>query len=201
MVTNFYAALHRHAKESGAVLKDVESFHRSWRGYADEDGAGGQLRPDGYGVYESNGVRVPFFLEWERRADRWSRYVAKLRPYIRYYRSGRAFEEAGDAWPFVLMVLRDATVEDEFWKVAVDELRSEGLAGRLRILTATERLVLVHGPHSAIWRVTPNPSRLTLVQAATARRVVPRERMRKIGTNRPRLAGAVATDLWGRDLP
>ncbi|MBI4219493.1 MAG: replication-relaxation family protein [Chloroflexi bacterium] len=162
MVTGFFASLHRHAREQGGILKDVESFHRSWRGYADEEGAGGQLRPDGYGVYESNGTRVPFFLEWERRADRWSRYVGKLRPYMKYYRSGRAFEDAGDTWPFVLMVLRVGPVEDEFWQAAMSELRSEGLAGHLRILTTTEGQVLLHGPHRAIWRLTPNPLRSPL---------------------------------------
>lgn len=171
MVTDFFASFHRHAREAGDALKDAEPLHRSWRTSTDRERGGGQLRPDGYAVYESKGVRVPFFLEWERRADRRSRYESKLRPYIKYYRSGRAFEDCGE-WPFVLVVLREGQLEDEFWDVAIAGLRASRVAGRLRVLTSTERLVLLFGPHREIWRVTPNPWRLTLPDAAIARRVI-----------------------------
>lgn len=161
----FFAMLHLQARELGGHLVNVESHHRSWRGFADDRGYAGQLRPDGYFVYRHRDVVGAFFVEWERRADRPGRYWRKLWPYIRYYRSERAWDDAR-AWPWLLMVLRDAAAEDGFWSVARDELKWGDLAERLSILTTTEDMVLRAGPFGQVWRDSGVHSRWTLLRGA-----------------------------------
>lgn len=164
MVCSFFAIFHRQAREDGGRLANAESFHRSWRGFADRDGYAGQLRPDGYGVFTSGTFRVPFFVEWERRANKPGLYIDKLRPYIRYYKSDRADEEPGE-WPVLLLVLRDATAEDGFWRVASDQLRWHPVGDRLRVPTSTAELALDPGPLRRVWRVRTGAVRQTLAEA------------------------------------
>ena len=160
-VCRFFAMLHAQAQQVGGRLLNVESHHRSWRGFADDRGYAGQLRPDGYAVYQHGHARVAFFVEWERRADRPARYGRKLWPYIRYYRSERAWDDARD-WPWLLMVLRDAAAEDGFWCVARSELDRSDLTYRLTVLTTTEELVIRSGPFGQVWRDSRGGVRWTL---------------------------------------
>ena len=135
------------------MLTIAEPFHRAWRGYLSRDGVAYVLRPDGYGIFaRQGGGTSPFFLEWERRAERPGRYLGKVHPYIRYYQHGELLEDVGE-WPVVLFVLRDEVAEAGFLKTALPEVGRGYLArDRLRLLTTTEAFVEAHGPARPIWR-------------------------------------------------
>ena len=62
--------------------------------------------------------RVPFYLECEHRARHPRGVWAKLRPYLRYYRSGEP-EQDHPPFPFTLFVVDGQDVEETYVRTSV----------------------------------------------------------------------------------
>ena len=77
------------------------------------------ITPDAVGVVVATGVRIPFYLEYERRSKYPSGIRGKLRPYEHYYWSP---DTSGDMPPFpvTLFVVDSATVEDNYVRTAAE---------------------------------------------------------------------------------
>jgi hypothetical protein len=64
------------------------------------------LEPDGSGLLETAGGRLPFFLEWDRGTESSSRFCHKLERYRFYWRS-EAWRDAYATRPHLLVVVPD----------------------------------------------------------------------------------------------
>ena len=75
------------------------------------------IKPDAVGVVITKGVRVPFYLEYEKRAKYPAGIRLKLRPYEYYY---WAPDTAGDMppYPVTLFVVDSETTEDNYVRTA-----------------------------------------------------------------------------------
>jgi len=117
------------------------------------------VHPDAFGILRRGEEKLPFFLEWERRAVRPVTMAARLAPYLRYYSSKRPMDEHG-ALPSVLIVFDEELAVDRLMRVAREETGKAGVVFPLMISHrgALERA----GPLGAAWRSAPSAN---LVQA------------------------------------
>ena len=75
------------------------------------------IAPDAVGLMIAGGHRVPFYLEYELRARHPEGVIARLSPYVRYYRSNEP-EEDQPPFPFTLFVVDDEDIEDTYVRTA-----------------------------------------------------------------------------------
>ncbi len=101
------------------------------------------IAPDAVGQMIAGGHRIPFYLEYELRARHPQGVIARLSPYVRYYRSNE-HEEDQPPFPFTLFVVDDEDVEDTYVRTAarmsrmslpilvssVPALSAEGILGK-----------------------------------------------------------------------
>ena len=75
------------------------------------------IAPDAVGQMTAQGLRIPFYFEYELRARHPRGVIARLRPYMRYYHSN----EPGDdqpPYPVTLFVVDTEDVEDTYVRTA-----------------------------------------------------------------------------------
>ncbi len=75
------------------------------------------IAPDAVGQMIAGGHRIPFYLEYELRARHPEGVIARLSPYMRYYRSNE-HEEDQPPFPFTLFVVDDEDVEGTYVSTA-----------------------------------------------------------------------------------
>ena len=93
--------------------------------YFREDGNLRSVNPDACGIVVWNGIRIPFALEWERRAKYRSKGKSKVVPYAKYHRSGRPYLDFG-SHPLILYVFESPSGATEFWEEASDFSENDG---------------------------------------------------------------------------
>ena len=87
---------------------------RSDRAYNWGDSA---IAPDAVGQMIAQGLRIPFYFEYELRARHPMGVIARLRPYTRYYHSNEPGEDQ-PAYPVTLFVVDTEDVEDTYVRTA-----------------------------------------------------------------------------------
>ena len=107
------------------------------------------VHPDAFGILRRDGVTMPLFLEWERRAVRPSTMAVKLAPYLRYYSSRRPTDDHG-AQPLVLVVFDDDVSEAHFLRVAHAEMDHAGVT--LPLFASQMSALELLGPLGPAWR-------------------------------------------------
>ena len=75
------------------------------------------IAPDAVGLMIAGGHRAPFYLEHELRARHPEGVIARLSPYVRYYRSSEP-EEDQPPFPFTLFVVDNEDVEETYVRTA-----------------------------------------------------------------------------------
>ena len=87
---------------------------RSDRAYNWGDSA---IAPDAVGEMVADGLRIPFYFEYELRARHPRGVLARLRPYTRYYHSNEPGEDQ-PPYPVTLFVVDTEEVEDTYVRTA-----------------------------------------------------------------------------------
>lgn len=152
-VHGFAAALARQARALGWTLVQIDPPHRASRFFR-HDGVLHSVCPDAFGVLRGGSERLPFFLEWERRAVRPVTMTARLAPYLRYFSSKRPVDDHG-ALPAVLVVVVDDLTATHFLRVAWREMARAGVHVPLYVSCTTA--LDAAGPLGRAWR-TPGGS-------------------------------------------
>ena len=75
------------------------------------------IAPDAVGQMTAQGLRIPFYFEYELRARHPRGVIARLRPYERYYGSPE-HEDDQPPYPVTLFVLDNEEVEDTYVRTA-----------------------------------------------------------------------------------
>ena len=151
-VHGFLASLAREARSRGHELVMADPPHRAARRYQ-VAGRYEPISPDAYGIYRAGDATHHFFLEWERRAAHPALLEGKLAPYLRYYASRRVLEDHS-AYPTLLVVLRDETIESHFLGIAAKEVAGAGRT-TLRVLASNAEFIGSLGPLHAVWKSGP----------------------------------------------
>ncbi|MYE40449.1 MAG: hypothetical protein F4X27_09525, partial [Chloroflexi bacterium] len=143
----FLGALSDQSRSRGCELAQIAPPRRATRFFR-RDGRLHSVRPDAFGVLQREGMELPFFLEWERRAVRPGTMAARIAPYLRYYAGSRPLDDHG-VIPRVLVVFDDDLAASHFLRVAAREIRKAGVKVPLWVShrAALERL----GPLGAAW--------------------------------------------------
>ncbi len=143
----FLAALSSQSQSRGCELARLDPPRRSARFFRYE-GTLHSVRPDAFGVLKREGMGMPFFLEWERRAVRPVTMAARIAPYLRYYSSTRPLDDHG-VIPAVLVVFDDDVAASHFLRLADQEMRRTGVRVPLWVShkAALEKL----GPLGEAW--------------------------------------------------
>ena len=144
----FAATMRRQAASRPAELVQLDPPHRASRYFR----LGGRLRsihPDAFGIIEKAGDRMPFFLEWERRAVRPVTMAARLAPYLRYYSTHRPLDDHG-AKPTLLVVFDDELAAIHFLRVARAEMTRARVS--VPLLVSHKKLLERAGPLGRAWR-------------------------------------------------
>ena len=114
-ITWFLSKLEAEARaDPGSELEWSVPTARSDRSYNWGDSA---IAPDAVGQMTAQGLRIPFYFEYELRARHPRGVIARLRPYTSYYHSN----EPGDdqpPYPVTLFVVNTEEVEDTYVRTA-----------------------------------------------------------------------------------
>ena len=113
------------------------------------DGTLHSVRPDAFGILSKEGKKLPFFLEWERRAVRPVTMAARIAPYLRYYATRRPLDDHGVVPP-VLVVFDDGLAAGHFLRVAAEEMRRAGV--KLPLWVSHRNVLERSGPLDVAWQ-------------------------------------------------
>ena len=149
-VHGFAAALSAQARTLEVELAQLDPPHRASR-YFRLDGRLRSIQPDAFVMLHAGGERLPFFLEWERRAIRPKTMRARLAPYLRYFSTRRPTDDHG-AQPRLLVVFDDPLAATQFLRVARSELERTQVP--VPLFVSDPELVRRHGPLGPSWRTT-----------------------------------------------
>ncbi|MCY3733739.1 MAG: replication-relaxation family protein, partial [Chloroflexi bacterium] len=144
----FLATMADQARLRGWQLAQFEPPQRASRYFRYEDRLY-SIQPDAFGVLSCDGIELPFFLEWERRAIRPSTMARKLAPYLRYYATKRPVEDHG-AIPLVLVAFEDGLVADHFLRIAHERQQLSNV--RVPLFVSDKNLLGLHKPFGPAWR-------------------------------------------------
>ena len=147
-VHGFAAALSAQARGLEVELAQLDPPHRASR-YFRLDGRLRSIQPDAFVMLHMAGERVPFFLEWERRAIRPKTMRARLGPYLRYFSTRRPVDDHG-ALPRLLLVFDDPLAATQFLRVARSEMERTRIT--VPLFVSDSELVRSRGPLGAAWR-------------------------------------------------
>jgi hypothetical protein len=146
-VNQFFTDLAGTARvRGGAELERWWSERRCAEPGAFRTGLMSPVRPDGHGIWNQDGQRVAYFLEYDAGSEGQRVLMAKLDGYDQHVRRG------GPAWP-VLFWLPSTAREQNLHRL-LDERRS---TGRDRVLVATaalDRVPAGDGPADTVWLVS-----------------------------------------------
>ena len=152
----------------GAALIAITPPHRAAR-YFQLEGRTRAILPDAAGEVRLGRERLPFILEWERRAKHPSKAADRLGPYLRYFSGGSPADDYGSV-PAILVAFDDVGAETQFLLHARDTLR----AGRVHVpfLTTHSAALSETGVFGCSWRSPRDPSlrRMTLKEGGRSRR-------------------------------
>ena len=114
-ITWFLSQLQAEARaDPGSELEWSVPTARSDRTYNWGDSA---IAPDAVGRMTAQGLRIPFYFEYELRARHPRGVLARLRPYTRYYHSNEPGEDQ-PPYPVTLFVVDTEEVEDTYVSTA-----------------------------------------------------------------------------------
>ncbi len=148
-VHGFVAAVAAQVREVGWETIQLDPPIRASR-YFRFHGGMRSIHPDAFGLLRSDGLELPFFLEWERRAVRPSAMRDRLAPYLRYYSTRRPVDDHGSP-PLILVVFTQEAASTGFLRVAVTEMARTGIS--LPLMVSHEGLVQREGPLGRAWFV------------------------------------------------
>ena len=143
----FLAELAGQSRRLGFELARFDPPRRAARFFRYDDRLH-SVRPDAFGVVNTEGEERPFFLEWERRAVRPTTMAARIAPYLRYYSNPRPLDDHG-AIPAVLVVFDDDIAAGHFLRVADNEMRRTGV--RVPLWVSHRAALEESGPLGAAW--------------------------------------------------
>lgn len=132
-------------------LEYLQPPHKSVRSYTYE-GRQGALHPDSTGLLAWGRTRLPFMLEFERRARHPSYSADRVAPYSRYFGSDEHQAQGGWSVPLVLTVFDDPVHESQFVNVVWNTMEETGKA--LPIATTYLSLLRERGALGYAW-ITP----------------------------------------------
>ena len=133
-------------------LEYLQPPHKSVRLYTYE-GRRGALHPDSTGLLAWGRTRLPFMLEFERRARHPSYSAERVAPYSRYFASDEHRAQGGWSTPLVLTVFDDPVHESQFVNVVWNAMGKSGKA--LPIVTTYLGLLRDQGALGYAW-ITPH---------------------------------------------
>ena len=142
----------------GASLTEATPPHRAAR-YFRLRGRTRAILPDAAGAIRLGRERLPFILEWERRAKYPSKAVDRIGPYLRYFAGGSPADDFGVA-PVILVAFEDVAAETQFILQAREKLAETGVL--VPFLTSHIRAMAEYGIAGASWR-SPNDPELRRV--------------------------------------
>ena len=148
----------------GAALAVITPSHRAAR-YFQFEGRTRAILPDASGEVGLGRERLPFILEWERRARHPSKAADRLGPYLRYF-SGGSPAEYYEAVPVILVAFDDVGAETQFLLHAGDALRASRF--HVPFLTTHAGALSETGALGQSWRSPRDPTlrRVTLRNGA-----------------------------------
>jgi len=146
-VHGFAAGLAAQTRLGDLTLAQIEPPQRASRYFRYRDRLH-SVQPDAYGLLLDRSDRLPFFLEWERRAIRPRAMAARLAPYLRYFSGRRPLDDHG-AMPRLLVVFEDDLLAGRFIRVAAEEMARAGT--RVPLAVTDRGRVAERGPLSPIW--------------------------------------------------
>ena len=149
-VHGFAAALSAQAHDLEIELAQLDPPHRASR-YFRLEGRLRSIQPDAFVMLHARGERLPFFVEWERRAIRPKTMRARLAPYLRYFSTRRPVDDHG-AQPRLLVVFDDPLAATQFLRVARSE--TERTRVSVPLFVSDPALIRRHGPLGAAWLTT-----------------------------------------------
>ncbi len=147
-VHGFAAALSAQARVLEVELAQLDPPHRASR-YFRLDGRLRSIQPDAFVMLHMDGERLPFVLEWERRAIRPKTMRSRLAPYLRYFSTRRPTDDHG-ALPRLLVVFDDPLAATQFLRVARAEMERARVA--VPLFVSDREQVRRQGPLGAAWR-------------------------------------------------
>ena len=109
------------ADPDSALLWSVPTA-RSDRAYNWGDSA---IAPDAVGQMTAEGLRIPFYFEYELRARHPRGVIARLRPYTRYYHSN----EPGEDQPPYPVTRKPQALSMFEWALSLEQERKEEIVG------------------------------------------------------------------------
>ena len=144
----------------GAALVAITPPHRAAR-YFQFEGRTRAILPDAAGEVKLGRERLPFILEWERRAKHPSKAADRLGPYLRYFSGGSPADDYGSV-PVILVAFDDVGAETQFLLHAGDALRASRV--HVPFLTTHAGALLETGALGQSWRSPRDPAlrRMTL---------------------------------------
>ena len=144
----------------GAALVAITPSHRAAR-YFQLEGRTRAILPDAAGEVRLGCERLPFILEWERRAKHPSKVADRLGPYLRYFSGGSPADDYGSV-PVILVAFDDVGAETQFLLHAGDALRASRV--HVPFLTTHAGALSEAGVLGRSWRSPRDPAlrRMTL---------------------------------------